>query len=195
MREFTIGSSLYLEILLSGGALLFLVILAVRLYNSLVRAQVRTRESWAGIVAQLKRRTDLVPNLVSAVKRYSAHELQLLDEVARRRAEVARAPGPATAGQADLALAAALDRLMVVAESYPNLKASNNFLELQQELADVEEKIAYARRYYNQCAQEYNIRVQSVPTLYVARLCRFQPVEYFQAEATEKYGPLSSVTK
>jgi LemA protein len=195
LREFTIASSLFLGILLPGGALVFLVILAIRLYNSLVQAQARTRESWAGIVAQLKRRTDLVPNLVSNVKSYSAHELQLLDEVAQRRAEVARAPGPATAGQADLALSAALERLIAVAESYPNLKASDNFLELQQELADVEEKIAYARRFYNQCAQEYNIRVQSVPTLYVARLCRFKPVEYFQAEATEKNGPVSSMTK
>jgi LemA protein len=137
-----------------------------------------------------------VPNLVSAIKSYAAHELQLLDEIARRGAEVGKAPGPATAGQADLALSAALERLLAVAESYPNLKASENFLELQQELADVEEKIAYARRYYNQCAQEYNIRIQSVPTLIVARLCRFSPVEYFQAEATDRTTvQVSSTTK
>jgi LemA protein len=109
---------------------------------------------------------------------------------------VGKAPGPATAGQADLALSAALERLLAVAESYPNLKASQNFLELQQELADVEEKIAYARRYYNQCAQEYNIRIQSVPTLIVARLCRFRPVEYFQAEAADRITvQVSSTTK
>ena len=127
-----------------------------------------------------------MPNLVSAIKSYASHELQLLDEVAQRRAELARAPGPAAAGQANLALSAALERLLAVSESYPNLKASGNFLELQQELADVEEKIAYARRFYNQRAQEYNIRIQSVPTLIIARLCRFRPVEYFQAEATDR---------
>jgi LemA protein len=131
---------------------------------------------------------------VSAIKGYAAHELQLLDEVARRRAEAGRAPGPAIAAQADLALGAALERLLAVAENYPNLKASDNFLELQQELADVEEKIAYARRFYNQCAQEYNIRIQSVPTIYVARLCHFRPVEYFQAEATDQNTVLVSST-
>jgi LemA protein len=138
----------------------------------------------------------LVPKLVSAIKSYAAHELQLLDEVAQRRAEVAKAPGPVTAGQANLALGAALGRLLVVAESYPNLKASDNFLELQQELADVEDKIAYARRFYNQCAQEYNIRIQSFPTLIVARFCRFRSVEYFQAEATDRNTvKVSSTTK
>jgi LemA protein len=180
--------------LLPGGALLVLVLLATYLYNGLVQARARTQEAWAGIAAQLKRRTELVPNLVSAVKGYAAHELQLLDEVAKRRAEVARAPGPAAAGQANLALGAALERLLAMSESYPNLKASDNFLELQQELADVEEKIAYARRFYNQCAQEYNIRIQSVPTIYVARLCHFRPVEYFQAEATDQNTVLVSST-
>jgi LemA protein len=138
----------------------------------------------------------LVPNLVSAVKGYAAHELQLLDEVAQKRSEAASARGPAAAGQANLALGAALERLLTVSESYPKLKASDNFLELQQELLDVEEKIAYARRFYNLCAQEYNIRIQSVPTLYVARLYRFKPAEYFQAEATDQNTfPLSSATK
>jgi LemA protein len=138
----------------------------------------------------------LVPNLVSAVKGYAAHELQLLDEVAQKRSEAASARGPVAAGQANLVLSTALDRLLAVSESYPSLKASDNFLELQQELSDVEEKIVYARRFYNRCAQEYNIRIQSVPTLYVARLCRFKPAEYFQAEATDPNTvPVSSTTK
>jgi LemA protein len=138
----------------------------------------------------------LVPNLVSAVKGYAAHELQLLEEVARRRTEAAGARGPAASGQANLALGDALERLVAVSENYPDLKASDNFLELQQELADVEEKIAYARRFYNRCAQEYNIRIQSAPTLYVARLCRFQPAEYFQAEAADRNPvPVSPTTK
>jgi LemA protein len=166
------------------------------LYNGLVQAGAHTQEAWAGISAQLKRRTELVPNLVCAVKGYAAHELQLLEEVTQRRTEAASARGPATVGQANLALGATLERLVAVSESYPDLKASDNFLELQQELADVEEKIAYARRFYNRCAQDYNIRIQSVPTLYVARLCRFKPVEYFQAEATDRNTvPVSSTTK
>ncbi len=138
----------------------------------------------------------MVPNLVSAVKGYAAHELHLLEEVAQRRTAAASARGPAAAGQANLALSTALERLLAVSENYPDLKASGNFLELQQVLVDVEEKIAYARRFYNRCAQDYNIRIQSVPTLYVARLCRFKPAEYFQAEATDRNTvPVSSTTR
>jgi LemA protein len=174
------------ETLLLSGTLLLFVFLAILLYNGLVQARARTREAWAGIDVQLKRRADLVPNLVSTVKGYAAHERRVLDEVVRTRAEVAEALGPAAAGRADLALNAALGRLLAIGESYPNLKASDNFLELQQELADVEEKIAYARRFYNQSAQEYNIRILSIPALVVARLCRFGPVEYFQAESTDR---------
>ena len=174
------------ETLFLSGALLLFVLLAILLYNGLVQARARTREAWAGIEVQLKRRADLVPNLVSAVKGYAGHERRVLDEVAQTRAEVAEAPGPAAAGRADQALNAALGRLLAIGESYPNLKASDNFLELQQELADVEEKIAYARRFYNQNAQEYNIRILSIPALLVARLCRFGPVEYFQAESTDR---------
>jgi LemA protein len=133
---------------------------------------------------------------VSAVKGYAAHELHLLDEVVQKRTAAASARGPAAAGQANLALGAALERLLAVSESYPDLKASDNFLELQQELADVEEKIAYARRFYNRCAQEYNIRIQSVPILYVARLCRFKPAEYFQGEVTDRNTvPVSPTSK
>jgi LemA protein len=180
------------ETLFLTGALLLFVLLAILVYNGLVRARARAREAWAGVEIQLKRRSDLVPNLVSAIKGYTAHELHLLDEVAQRRAEAARAPGPATAGQADLALGAALRRLLAVAENYPELKASDNFLELQKELADVEEKIAYARRFFNQKTQEYNTRIQSIPALLVAWLCGFGPVEYFQAESTDREAVMVS---
>jgi LemA protein len=123
---------------------------------------------------------------VSAVKGYAVHERRVFAEVAQTRDEVATAPGPAVAGRADQALNAALGRLLAIGESYPNLKASDNFLEVQQELADVEEKIAYARRFYNYTAQEYNIRILSIPALLIARLCRFGPVESFQAELTDR---------
>jgi LemA protein len=169
---------------LSGALLLFVV--AIFFYNGLVQARARTREAWADIEVQLKRRADLVANLVSAVKGYAAYERRVLDEVARARTEVAEAPGPLAAGRADQALNAGLGRLLAIGENYPNLKASDNFLELQQELADVEEKIAYARRFYNQNAQEYNIRILSIPALLIARLCRFGPMEYFQAESTDR---------
>jgi LemA protein len=174
------------ETLFLSGALLLFVLLAILLYNGLVQARARTLEAWAGIEVQLKRRADLVPNLVSAVKGYAAHERRVLDEVAQTRAAVEAAPGPAAAGRANQALNAALVTLLAIGESYPNLQASDNFLELQQELADVEEKIAYARRFYNQSAQEYNIRILSIPGLLVARLCRFGPMEYFQAESTDR---------
>ena len=174
------------EILFLSGALLLFVVLAIFFYNGLVQARARTREAWADIEVQLKRRADLVANLVSAVKGYSAHERRVLDEVARARAAVAEAPGPVAADRADQALNAGLGRLLAIGENYPNLKSSDNFLELQQELADVEEKIAYARRFYNQNAQEYNIRILSIPALLIARLCRFGPMEYFQAESTDR---------
>ena len=174
------------ETIFISGALLLFILLAILLYNGLVHAHARTREAWAGIEAQVKRRADLVPTLVSAVKGYAAHERRVLDEVAQTRAKVATALGPEATGRADQALNDAMGRLLAIGESYPNLKASDNFSELQQELADVEEKIAYARRFYNQTAQEYNIRIQSAPTLIVAWLCRFEPVEYFQAEAADR---------
>jgi LemA protein len=175
-------TSLTWETLVLSGALLLLVLLAIRLYNGLVQARARAREGWAGIDVQLKRRA----NLVSAAKGYAAHEHRVLDEVARTRTEAAAARGPAAAGRADQALAAALERLLAIGEGYPNLKASDNFLELQQELADVEENFAYARRFYNRNAQAYNIRTLSFPALIVARLCRFGPMEYFQAESTDR---------
>ena len=174
------------ETLFLSGALLLLVLLAIRLYNGLVQARAGAREAWAGIEVQLKRRADLVPNLVAAVKGYAAHERRVLDEVTQTRTEAAAARGPAAAGRADQALNVALGRLMAIGENYPDLKASDNFLELQRELADVEEKIAYARRFYNRNAQAYNIRILSFPALLVARLCRFGPMEYFQAEAADR---------
>jgi LemA protein len=174
------------ETLFLSGALLLLVLLAIRLYNGLVQARARALEGWAGIDVQLKRRADLVPHLVAAVKGYAAQERRVLGEVAQTRAELAAAQGPAAAGRADQALTAALERLLAIGENYPNLKASDNFLELQRELADVEEKIAFARRFYNRNAQAYNIRILSIPALLVARLCRFGPVEYFQAESTDR---------
>lgn len=183
------------ETLFLSGALLLFVLLAILLYNGLVQAQASTLEAWAGIEVQLKRRADLVPNLLSAVKGYTTHERRVLDEVAQTRAAVAAATGPAAAARADQALNAALGRLLAIGESYPNLKASDNFLELQQELADVEEKIAYARRFYNRNAQEYNIRILSIPTMLVARLCRFGPVEYFQAESTDREAVQLSADK
>jgi LemA protein len=174
------------ETLFLSGALLLFVVLAILLYNGLVQARARTLEAWAGIEVQLKRRADLVPNLVSAVKGYAAHERWVIDEVAQTRAAVVAAAGPAAAGRADQALNTSIVHLLAIGESYPNLKASDNFLKLQQELADVEEKIAYARRFYNQSAQEYNIRIQSIPALLVARLCRFGPMEYFQVNSTDR---------
>jgi LemA protein len=186
LAEVIMVRSLTQDNLFITGTLLLIALLVILIFNGLVKARSRAREAWAGIEVQLKRRADLVLNLVSIVKGYANHETKLLDEVAQRHAEAARAPSPATAGQADLALGAAVGRLLAVSENYPSLKASDNFLELQQELADVEEKIAYARRFYNQSARAYNIGIDSVPVLLVARFCRFGPIEYFQADSTDR---------
>ena len=162
--------------------LLVLVALAgVVVYNRLVRLRNRTENSWAQIDVQLRRRHDLIPNLVEAVKGYAAHERGVFDEVTQARAAVLGAEGPRAAAEANDMLGAALGRLFAVAEAYPELRASENFLRLQDELTDTEDKIAAARRYYNATVLRFNTRQQTFPTLIVARTFRFKPREFFEA--------------
>jgi LemA protein len=170
------------------GALLlvaFIVLLgitAVFIYNSLVRGQVRTREAWSGIDVQLKRRASLIPNLVETVRGYATHEHEVFREVTEARGALQKASGPAMAAAADQALTQALGRLMVVAEAYPQLQAAAGFQQLQSELVDVEEKIAYARQFYNLNALEYNTRIQSFPSNQFARWFHFEPVTFFTGD-------------
>ena len=152
----------------------------ILLYNRLVRARALVREGWSGISVQLRRRADLVPNLVSTVEGYTTHERDLLNEVTARRVDALKASAPAEAAQADAALGGMLGRVMVLAEAYPDLKADANFRALQDELAAVETELQAARRYYNATVRDLNTRVASFPDLLVARLFGFREEPSFQ---------------
>jgi LemA protein len=160
----------------------FLAGSAIVLYNSLVSARNRTREAWSGIEVQLKRRASLIPNLVETVRGYATHEHEVFAEVAQARGALAKASGPVASAAADQTLTLALGRLMAVAENYPQLQAAASFTQLQGDLADTEEKVAYARQFYNLNALAYNTRIQSFPGNLFARWFRFEPVGFFAAE-------------
>ena len=159
-----------------------LVAWPVIIYNNLVRARNRTREAWSGIEVQLKRRSSLIPNVVETVRGYATHEHQVFAEVAQARGALSKASQPAALAAADGLLSQALGRLMAVAENYPQLQAAGNFNQLQGQLSDTEEKIAYARQFYNMNALEYNTTIQSFPSNLLARFYRFEPVIFFEAE-------------
>lgn len=159
-----------------------LVIWVVAMYNGLARARIRVKEAWSGIDVQLKRRSSLVPNLVETVKGYAAHEKETLENVTRARAMLDRATTPGQAAQADSMLTGALRSLFAVAEAYPDLKANQNFLELQRELTDTEDKIAYARQFYNSNVRSYNERIATVPSSIIAGMFNFEAAEFYEAE-------------
>jgi LemA protein len=180
----SIAITLLVAIVLAAVAALLVLFLAVT-YNRLVRLRNETRTGWANIEVQLKRRSDLVPNLVEAVKGYAAHERETFDAVTEARVAVQKAAGPAQAAQATDLLGGALNRLLAVSEAYPQLRASENFLALQQELADIEDKLAAARRYYNQTVYRYHSVMQSFPAVIVAHLFRFREREFFGTDTRE----------
>jgi len=158
-----------------------LLLVGVYLFNRIVRLRNEVDTGWANIDVQLKRRNDLIPNLVEAVKGYAAHERGVFEEVTRARAAMAGASTPGQAGEADSLLGQALGRLFAVAEAYPDLKASTNFLQLQSDLTDTEDKIAAARRYYNATVQAYNTAIQTFPSLLFAGAAGFRAREFFAA--------------
>jgi LemA protein len=162
-----------------------LVLFVVVTFNRLVRLRNETETGWANIDVQLRRRFDLVPNLVEAVSGYAAHERETLDSVTQARTLAQRASGPADAAQADDLLGGALNRLLAVSEAYPQLRASENFLALQNELADIEDKLAAARRYYNQTVYRYHTVMQSFPGVIVARPLRFREREFFATDTRD----------
>ena len=164
------------------GFLVLLAIVAVLGYNRLVRLRNEVNTGWANIEVQLERRADLIPNLVEIVRGYAAHERGVFEEVTRARAALQQAGSPAAAAVADAGLTAALGRLFAVAEAYPDLKASENFSQLQDELTDTEDKISAARRYYNATVMNFNNAVQSLPWVLVARSLGFRAREFFSAE-------------
>jgi LemA protein len=171
------------------AVLVLLAILLIFAFNRLVRLRNETEAGWANIDVQLKRRNDLIPNLVESVKGYAAHERGLFDEITQARAAVSGAGGPAQAAAASDQLSGAMGRLFAVAENYPQLRASENFQQLQTELTDTEDKIAAARRYYNSVVQTYNSAIQSFPALLYAGMLGFHAREFFSAQETERATP------
>ncbi len=151
-------------------------------YNRLVRLRNEVDTGWSNIDVQLQRRADLIPSLVEAVKGYAAHERAVFDEITEARSTLLRASTPGEAGTANEQVTAALGRLFAVAEAYPDLKASQNFLRLQDDLTDTEDKIAAARRYYNTTVMRYNSKIQSLPAALYARGAGFTAREFFSAE-------------
>ncbi|MEK7090523.1 MAG: LemA family protein [Patescibacteria group bacterium] len=152
-------------------------------YNSLVQKRRRTDEEWANIAAAIKRRADLIPNLVETVKGYAGHERATLENVTRARSAVMDATGPAEQMKAENMLTGALKSLFAVAESYPDLKANQNFSEMQRELAESENRVYEARKIYNAAVQELNVKIESIPSNFVAKVFRFKKAEFFEAEA------------
>jgi LemA protein len=171
---------IWLWILLA--ALAVLVALLVLGYNRLVRLRNEVDTGWANIDVQLQRRTDLIPNLVETVRAYAAHERETFEAVTRARSAVQQAGSPAAAAEANAALTAVLGRLFLIAEAYPELKASANFLQLQDDLTDTEDKISAARRYYNATVMHFNTAIQSLPWLLFAGPFGFRAREFFSAE-------------
>ena len=172
-----------LILVLAIFALLGLVgLYATFMYNRMIRGWELTKEAWSGIDVQLRRRTSLIPNLVQAVGGYATHERGVFEEVARARGGLEQAKGPAKSAEANQILTQALGRLLAVVERYPELQASKNFQDLQDDLYDIEEKIAFARQFYNRNAAEFNTRIRSIPDVAIARLARLERCEFFEPE-------------
>lgn len=166
--------------------LVVLVLFVFGIYNGLITARNRVKESWSGIDVQLKRRTDLIPNLLETVKGYAKHEKEVFENVTKARSAMMSATGPKEAEAADNMLTGALKSLFAVAEAYPELKASDNFKELQQELSDTETKIAASRQFYNANVLDFNTKIQTVPSNIVANMFGFKEEAFFEASEADK---------
>jgi len=163
-----------------------LVVGFIAIYNGLVKAKIRVDEAWSDITVQLKRRLDLIPNLVETVKGYAKHEEGVFTKVTEARAAMTGASGVAETAQADNMLSGALKSLFAVAEAYPELKANENFIELQRELVDTEDKIQAARRFYNAAVREFNTKLQVFPTVFIGRLLGFTPRDFYELDEAEQ---------
>jgi LemA protein len=164
---------------------------AVSIYNRLVKNRQMVEEGWSGIDVQLKRRTDLIPNLMETVKGYMTHERELLEKIAelRSRAQGAANGTPAERGPIEAALSGALGRLFAVVENYPDLKANQNFLDFQASLSEIEDQIQMSRRYYNGATRNLNILVESFPSNLVANMFKFQKSDYFEIDDGDRENP------
>ena len=172
------------------AVVVLLLLYVIVTYNGLVRLRNRIQNAWAQIDVQLRRRYDLIPNLVETVKGYAAHEKGTFHAVTEARANAINAQGPAAQAQAENMISGALKSLFAVSEAYPDLKANQNFLSLQEELSGTEGRIAYARQYYNDAVLRLNTKIQSFPSNLLAGMFGFKEHEYFEADDTSR-GPVS----
>jgi len=168
--------------LLGGLLVLYLIVV----YNSLASLGVRIKEAWSQIDVQLKRRVDLIPNLVETVKAYAKHEKEVFENVTKARASLMGAKSPKEVGAAEGQLEGALKSLFAVAEAYPELKAQDGFINLQKELSDTEDKVAYSRQFYNSVVREFNEKLVVFPTNLFGRLFGFVEKEFFEVEEAER---------
>jgi LemA protein len=178
-----------ITIVLIAVAVLVLLYVIVT-YNALVRLRNRIQNAWAQIDVQLRRRYDLIPNLVETVKGYAKHERDTLEAVTQARANAINAQGPVEQARAENMISGALKSLFAVSEAYPDLKANQNFLALQEELTGTEGRISYARQYYNDAVLRLNTKIQSFPSNILAGMFGFKEHEYFEADDTSR-GPVS----
>lgn len=175
-------SPLYIAI----GVIVLAILYIWALYNGLVTGSTQVDEAWAQIDVQLKRRTDLIPNLVETVKGYAKHEKSVFENVTKARSALMGAKTPGDSAKANDMLSGALKSLFAVAENYPQLKANENFMELQKELEDTEDKVAYARQFYNTQLMEYNVKVKTFPNVLLAGAFGFTQKQFFKVEEGEE---------
>ena len=178
-----------LWVIVVAAIVLLLLVVVVAMYNRLVRLRNRSENTWAQVDVQLRRRYDLIPNLVEAVKGYAAHERATFDEVTKARTAAQQAQGIEEQAKAENVLTAALGRLFAVAEAYPQLRATENFQQLQAQLAEVEQNIVVARQVYNDTVLTYDNALETVPTNIVAGLFNFSPRAYFETEGATREAP------
>ncbi len=173
-------------LLVIGGVIGVLLIYVWTLYNGFVTLKAQIEEAWSQIDVQLKRRTDLIPNLVESVKGYAKHEKSVFENVTKARSALVKAETPDQMAKANDSLTGALKSLFAVAENYPQLKANENFLQLQRELSDTEDKVAYSRQFYNSTVMDYNVKVRVFPNSILANMFAFKEQPFFQTTEEER---------
>lgn len=180
-----------LPLIIVIAVVVILVVVAIAAYNGLVRARNQVDNAWSQIDVQLKRRLDLIPNLVETVKGYAAHERETLAAVvSARNAAIAAPDTPKAQAEADGVLTGALRQLFALGEAYPDLKANHNFLALQEELTATEGRVAYSRQFYNDSVLTYDNKIESFPTVVLAKMFNFEPRDYFEADSAARTVPV-----
>jgi len=182
------GYTLMTPLFMIGGLLVAILVYIWSLYNGFITLKAQIEEAWSQIDVQLKRRMDLIPNLVASVKGYAKHEKSVFENVTKARSALMKAETPETMAKANDALSGALKSLFAVAENYPQLRANENFLGLQRELSDTEDKVAYARQFYNSTVMDYNVKVKVFPNAIIANMFSFKEQPFFKATEEERKG-------